>query len=238
MSINALNPYLQGKRNPGAKVQQKLRILGASIDWILTGEGEMHKSSSESSEKPAETSVKSIDIEQLMAQAQAEVQADYSRLQTEMLSQGVFLKEKFERMIWYIIHSCYLRDPDALGLTKLHKMLYFSEKLVKSKMRKSIAGETYTRRRMGPMSNHLSEALRELEQMGAIEVGKRRLGEGIEQTLFRAYDSPNLSGFDAEEISCIEKTITRLLHMSAQEVSDLSHDDTWQNTPDGEQLQP
>lgn len=39
MTQPSLSGYLTGKRRPGVDVQNKLRVLGCDIEWLMTGEG-------------------------------------------------------------------------------------------------------------------------------------------------------------------------------------------------------
>lgn len=43
MTPRALNSYLKGDRAPGAGILMKLQDQGVSIDWLLTGDGEIYQ---------------------------------------------------------------------------------------------------------------------------------------------------------------------------------------------------
>lgn len=41
MAKHLLHKYVRDESKPGAEILQKFRVLGMSIDWLLSGEGEM-----------------------------------------------------------------------------------------------------------------------------------------------------------------------------------------------------
>ena len=41
ISISNITQYLKGEKIPGPKVQDRLRSLGLSVEWLMTGKGKM-----------------------------------------------------------------------------------------------------------------------------------------------------------------------------------------------------
>lgn len=122
--------------------------------------------------------------------------------------------------------------PSDLGATKLQKILWFADCAHYRRHGRSITGEIlYKRKPNGPCVARLSEALAGLESEGAIVERRVMTVIGHERREFTALVEPDVSDFSGEEIDLLLQVATEIAGMTAQEVSDRSHDALWAETP-------
>lgn len=117
-----------------------------------------------------------------------------------------FRRDRFERLVQYICWIC--EDPRALGLDRLNRILWYVDRTVLLTRDRVATGATYLRHRGGPWAKPLESVLRDLERRGLV-AQRPRVGDR-EPDLLVSLAKPDLSGFDAEEISLVE-AMTRAL---------------------------
>ena len=74
---------------------------------------------------------------------------------------------KLKAMVHYIVATV---SESQFSKTKLHKILWFSDREAFLQLGATITGDTYIRKPRGPMSASLYTAVTELEREGALEV--------------------------------------------------------------------
>ena len=130
----------------------------------------------------------------------------------------VYNPEKFKAMLHYIISRC--ESKDNFGRVVLYKLLYFSDFDNYEKYEQPISGETYLRKRMGPVPSHFFEAINDLVDEGKINESSELI---------------NL--LSNEELQVINDVIKRITHFYSGEVSQYSHGDIpWRLAKDNEAL--
>ena len=91
------------------------------------------------------------------------------------MEEGIqFDREKFKDVVHYVVD--YVRanlGTEALGNTKLHKVLYYSDILRYLDTGQPLTGVEYQRQKFGPTARYLTWALKELEAEGRVSVTKR-----------------------------------------------------------------
>lgn len=123
-----------------------------------------------------------------------------------------------------------------VGLTSLHKLLYFIDFDYYEINEKHLLGLTYHKRKFGPMLECLDGILSVMAGEGTISSSKRRIIDYI-QTEWENQEEPDTSLFDSEELEHINWEISRLAHLTAAEISNFSHSDTpWMVAENGEPL--
>lgn len=136
--------------------------------------------------------------------------------------------EKFKQVLHYVISKVGLLDN--VGKTVLYKILYFSDFDFYEINEESITGETYYKLLNGPAPKHFSIAIEELKKESKI---KQDEGDffGKKQNRFFSIMEPSLNLLNGDEIKVIEKVISKLSGMNANQISCYSHEDIpWKAT--------
>lgn len=121
--------------------------------------------------------------------------------------------------------------PQELGATKLNKVLWFADCLAHERLGRSLTGVTeYRRLDQGPVPDGLDNVLDRLAARGAIA---QRVAPtpGYARKEFLALEEPPVEQLDAAEIDLLHIVIDFVRNKSAREVSELSHDALWTETP-------
>ena len=146
----------------------------------------------------------------------------------------IYVSEKFKAMIHYIISRC--RFKDNLGRVVLFKLLYFSDFDNYEIYEKSISGETYIRKRMGPVPSHFTNAKNDLINEGKIDESFE-LVINYPKYKYSCLEEPDISILSVEELQVIDDTIYRISHFLSKEISEYSHGDIpWRLASEGEPL--
>lgn len=140
-----------------------------------------------------------------------------------------FDRETFKKIVLYV---CASTEPSKLGAVKLHKVLYFADMLAYASRGRSLTGETYVRQAFGPTARRLLPVLAELESAGLLEINEVDF-YGYKKKEFRAKSRPELGGFETRLLEDVLAFVTR---MTANEISDFTHDKVWQMLENGEPI--
>ena len=132
--------------------------------------------------------------------------------------------KKFRALVHYIID---IVEPSMLGKTKLNKILWFSERKAYLQSGKTITGETYVKFPEGPVAKHLLEALKDLKEEGVIVQRLSRVYDFNRHEYF-SLSRPDISMFTQDEIDIVAREAVRIASMTAKEISNISHDRTWE----------
>ena len=142
--------------------------------------------------------------------------------------------EKFKTMLHYIISRC--ESQENFGRVVLYKLLYFSDFNNYEKYEKPISGETYIRKRMGPVPTHFSTAIGEL-------INENKINEISEVVInyskyeYSSLAKPDLNLLTKDEQQVIDDTINKISHYYSKEISEYSHGDIpWRLANEGEAL--
>lgn len=140
--------------------------------------------------------------------------------------------DKLKAMIHYIADAS---PRGMLGKVKLNKVLWFSDREMYLKTGQTISGETYLRFPNGPVSRNLLNAQRQLEAEGKILIRKVR-HYSYEQYEYLSLTDPDISPFSPQELDIIGRQISWIAPLHATQVSEISHDRTWEIFSDGEEI--
>ena len=145
-----------------------------------------------------------------------------------------FNREKFKHLILLVAQES--EDDPHFGATKLNKILYFSDFKAFGILGAPITGASYQRLERGPAPREMLPALRQMEAEGDIERAERRYFNLLQKRI-KSLTSPDLSLFSPEELEIVKNVIAELTHMTASQVSALSHLEIgWQATPPNEPI--
>ncbi len=147
-----------------------------------------------------------------------------------------FDREKFKDAVHIVVqHVQDVFGHDALGKTKLHKILFYSDLAAYLTNGTPLTGEDYLRQKFGPTARHLSVTLNELARDGRIKI------EDIDYFGFQKQQYSSTVSALSNRVSHGDRNT--LLHMAgfvcgmtACEISEFSHDEVWASVPMGERI--
>lgn len=142
-----------------------------------------------------------------------------------------FDREKFEDVVHYICANC---RAERLGRTKLHKTLYYFDMVSYALRGTAGTGATYRKQQFGPVAQPLSDALRNLQRDGRLEIGEEEYF-GLTKAVYRARQAAPLSRLSNEDVSLLNDVIDWVCNShNAREISELSHNLAWDAVEFGE----
>jgi len=145
-----------------------------------------------------------------------------------------FNREKFKSLVLYVIWKT--SDVRDFGVTKLNKVLWFVDARCFEAFGKSVTGETYIRRKFGPVPMHVEEVLQELVVDGDLQFWAEPYFD-FEVKRYSAHAPPDISEFSIDEIGFVDWWIRHVKEdHTANSISDKSHDYGWKIVRDGEEL--
>ncbi len=145
-----------------------------------------------------------------------------------------FDRQKLKTLVHYVIWRAG-NAPD-FGAVKLNKVLWFSDARAFEAFGKLITGETYIRKKFGPVPTHVDSVLNELADEETIEIWKERFHE-FQITRYAAVAPPDMTTFTVDELGFIDWWIKHVSEEhTAASISEKSHDYGWQIARDGEEL--
>ncbi|WP_157132574.1 Panacea domain-containing protein [Novosphingobium nitrogenifigens] len=135
----------------------------------------------------------------------------------------------------YVIANC--PDPSRLGAIRLNKILWFADSTSYRLEGVGITGDTYVKRKFGPVPRHVLAALRELESEGKIVTREVPYTTRKSYREFVSLVEPSTQSLSENGRSWL-KAWSKILceKYTAQEASDMSHDQVWEAADDGEEI--
>lgn len=141
--------------------------------------------------------------------------------------------DKFSSLVHYIIATC--DDPKRLGSIRLNKILWFSDIMSYRKIGQSITGTQYKKRKHGPVPAHVIKATEELEDSKLISV--KHPTAQFDPREYMSLAEPDTTAFDKQELEIVDLVLRNICDsFSADEISEMTHDDIWKAADDGEDI--
>ena len=138
-----------------------------------------------------------------------------------------FSLEKMAAMVSY-----FAERAGDLYKTKLNKLLFYADFANYYRQGKSISGSRYVHLPYGPVPDGYEETLETLNHYGVVDVTKEDYAD-----LVKAGDRPVESFLTADEIETLDWTLEQYGHMSATQLTQLSHrEKAYSNTRTGEEI--
>lgn len=142
-------------------------------------------------------------------------------------------REKLKAAIVYISSH---PSVESLGLTKMYKLIYFSDVAHLREYGSSITGSEYIKFQHGPVPSRGEKCIRQLKRDGLLESDKVPYA-GYEMIALKALSEPDVSVFEEDELKTLASVCERLGGRTAVELSALSHDEpAWVAAPMLEKL--
>lgn len=148
-------------------------------------------------------------------------------------------RDKLKTLVHFV---CDLAAEDQLGKTKLNKILYFSDMEAFLTLGRPITGETYVKHQFSPVSLHLDEALKELEEQRLLAIAEASgfhvySGQSYMRYRFVSLKRPRMDAFSGEEVAIASRTIEEITTKhTARSISNASHGLAWESARIGEEL--
>ena len=131
-------------------------------------------------------------------------------------------EKKFKELVLYVARR--LESDERGGATMLNKVLYFSEFIHLRRHGQPITGVEYQKLANGPAPRRLLPVRDDLIRDGAAAIKREHVFE-YEQHRLVALREADLAAFSGSEIAVVDEIIDRFRGMSAEQISDLSHDE-------------
>lgn len=129
-----------------------------------------------------------------------------------------FDEEKFRELVLYI--SRWYEDELFFGVTKLTKVLFYSDFLAYKELGKAISGAIYLAERRGPVCVQLPDIRDDLERKREIAITIR--GRDHQQQRVVPLRDSDLNRFTAAEIAIVDRVIEELRKYDAKGISEFS----------------
>ena len=141
---------------------------------------------------------------------------------------------QLDTLVHYICARC--DNPSKLGVTKLNKILWYSDVLYYAEHGSSITGAVYVKRQYGPVPKDIMQARQRLKNSGKI-LEREALYHSFNQIHMIALERPDISVFSAEQISLVDSVLETICSgFTASSISELSHDIVWEAAAIGEEI--
>lgn len=143
--------------------------------------------------------------------------------------------EKLKEAVHFVVESC--DDSSKLGAVRLNKILWFADRHSYRETGSTITGDTYVKRRFGPVPKHIMAASAELSDEQKLVI---REAPYTTRKTFREFisatppESKHLSESDRGVLNAYRDLICN--NFTASEISDLSHDQVWEAAQEGEEI--
>lgn len=143
-------------------------------------------------------------------------------------------ERKFTELALYRAQQ--LEADRAGAVTKLNKVLYFSDFAHVRRTGRPITGAEYQKLPQGPAPRRLLPVRDRLIEAGEAEL-RTESYLGYEQHRLIAKRAPDLSRFDPDELEVVNRVLEDLAHLTAAQVSGLSHAEPgWQLVDEGDAI--
>ncbi len=137
--------------------------------------------------------------------------------------------EKFKEVLLYILNK--VGSKPNIGETVLYKLLYFIDFDFYERCEEQLIGATYVKNHYGPTPVEFREIVDEMIDKEIIKVKSRYFD--YPQSKYLPLRKADLSKLKANEIEVIDKVLSRLSDMNANQISEYSHGDVpWLTTED------
>lgn len=141
-------------------------------------------------------------------------------------------REKLKEAVLLIASHC---PPEELGNVKLHKILYFSDMLFFLKEGRPLTGVEYLKQKFGPVARHLSAAITQLNDEGALRVEEEDYFGVIKKT-YRPQVAFSRHHLSASEVELVKEVADFVRGKSAKEISAISHNAAWESVDLGQPI--
>ncbi len=128
--------------------------------------------------------------------------------------------EKLRNLILFIgAHT----KVSQLGLTKLYKLIYFSDVLALRDLDHSITGSDYIKYEHGPVPSRGEKSIKQLRKDGCIESKLIDLDNSTQMNRIKSCAMANTKVFTEGELAIVDRVCSDFGKLTASALSELSH---------------
>ena len=132
-------------------------------------------------------------------------------------------ENKFKEILLYILGK--IGSRPNIGQTALYKILYFIDLDYYEKFEEQLIGATYIKNTYGPTPVSFAKIVSQLASQGRLVEVKSKFFDR-DQTKYIPVAEADVSSLSGQELKHIDDEIERLGHLTAKQLSELSHKDT------------
>jgi hypothetical protein len=141
--------------------------------------------------------------------------------------------EKFKALVHYLVHEC--RDhPNILGAIRLNKALWYTDVVSYKANGVPVTGESYVKRKRGPVPAHILATLRELEAEGKIVIREPEYQYDVRK--FISLVQPESEPLSDDERELARGILGTVCGFTANAISEMTHDNIWDAAAEGEEI--
>ena len=141
---------------------------------------------------------------------------------------------KLRELILYICRSS--EDDEHFSVTKLNKLLFYSDFGAYLDLNHSISGQEYQKFPYGPVPKVMRTLSDEMSRQGDLAIYENPIHHYIQKRPL-ALRQPDVSLFSGPEIAMVNQVLRRFRRMTATQISENSHQfHGWQLAKDGETI--
>lgn len=140
---------------------------------------------------------------------------------------------KFKALTHFVINEC-ADDPSRLGALRLNKALWHTDVLAYRATGQSVTGDSYVKRKNGPVPAEVLATIRELQNDGLIHVREPRYQ--FDPRRYMSLEDPDTSALSEQDIQLARNVIDYVYGKTTTEISDETHDVVWEAAKDGEPI--
>ncbi len=131
--------------------------------------------------------------------------------------------EKFKQVLLYILGK--VGGRPNIGQVAIYKLLYFADFDYYERFEQQLIGATYIKNTYGPTPVSFAKIVKQMQKEGTlVEVKSKYFGH--DQTKYLPVKEADVSQLSGQELNHIDTVLERLAHLSARQLSELSHKDT------------
>lgn len=130
-------------------------------------------------------------------------------------------KAKFRELVVYVAER--VGDDPRFGDTKFNKVLFHVDFRAYNRFGRAVTGAAYQKLDFGPAARALKPVRDELHAEGAVKLTSRQAGRR-RQSVTRACRPADRTLFTGEELALVDQVIAELAPLTAEAVSDQSHE--------------
>lgn len=143
--------------------------------------------------------------------------------------------EKFKEVLLYILNK--IGSKPNVGETVIYKLLYFIDFDFYEKYEEQLIGATYIKNRYGPTPIEFKKIVEKMSKDKEITKIESEYFQ-YPQTKYLPLRKADLSKLKANEMEVIDEVLKKLSDMSANQISEHSHNDVpWLTTDDGKTIE-
>lgn len=132
---------------------------------------------------------------------------------------AVFNLDKLKELIVLLARH---HSVDNLGATKVAKLVYYIDAEAMRHLGDSVTSSEFIKHEHGPVPSRLDRALKQLRRAEAIRIDEQPFFD-FELKKVEALREADRTRFTTEELAIVDQVVGRLGHLTAAELSQMSH---------------